>query len=290
MSTFKARFWGVRGSIPAPGPLTVKYGGNTAALEITAGDRRLAIDAGTGIRALGDDLLAHGVSELDLFLSHFHWDHIQGLPFFAPLYRDGFELRIHSPLPAEEAREILLRQMSPPTFPVSLADAPARVIYHQLPEAGTFEPVEGIRLTTAPLFHPGGCLGFRFETAGGTFAHVSDMEHRNDGSLCPHAIELMRNADFATYDATYTPAEYEGTDGHVSHRGWGHSTWVEAIRYAESAGVGGLILFHHEPSRTDAELDDIEAEARCRHARLWVARESMVIDVKAGTVANSTPS
>lgn len=284
--TFIVRYWGVRGSIPSPGPDTVRYGGNTTCIEIQCGGERIIIDAGSGIRRLGNALAADGGPVRATFLfSHLHWDHIQGFPFFTPYFTPGNRFDIWA---AERVGgsllDVLRGQMAQPTFPISLDAMPAELIFHEISAGASFRVGEHVEVHTAGLNHPGGATAFRIEYRGRAFVHASDHEHQG---AVPHAplVALARGADAMCYDATYTDAEYSGADGQGGHEGWGHSTWQEAVRVAAAADVGRLILFHHDPSHTDATLDLIGAEAARARPGTVVAREGMEVDLLAGTVA-----
>lgn len=274
---FTVTFWGVRGSIAAPGAATARYGGNTSCIEVRVGDHLMILDAGTGIRLLGEVLEARvrageGPATGDLFLTHTHYDHISGLPFFAPAYdrRNRF-LLWEGHLGPERTLETVLRQlMSEPLFPVPVNLIATSCRFRKFAAGDTLHPCPGITVRTAPLNHPNGATGYRIEQGGRAFCYVTDTEHvpgRPDAAI----LELVQGADVMVYDATYCDSEFE------DHRGWGHSTWQEALRLAEAAGVGRAVLFHHDPSRTDAALDAIAAEARqCRPGTL-VAAEGMVL-------------
>ncbi len=262
------RFWGVRGSIPVPQSATLSYGGNTACIEVRLpGDRILIIDGGTGVRNLGTSLeeeLKTKQLTIQFFLTHFHWDHIQGLPFFAPLYDGRNEVTFLSSLPPAELGEILEGQMSYPYFPVRFDMLAAKRTFVKIePETSRFGPLS---IYPFPLNHPQGATGCRLETDGAVIVHACDFEHGNaklDGVLRDYA----QNADILIYDAQYTPEEYE------TRKGWGHSTWVQAARMAQDANVKQLILFHHDPSHQDAAIDEIVAETRRCFKNTEAARE-----------------
>lgn len=269
----KATFWGVRGSLPVPAPHVARYGGNTPCVEISAGQGSVLIDAGTGIRAAGEALLARGQTETHLLLSHTHWDHIQGLPHFPPLHRRGHRLTIHGPgHPGRPLREILSQQQDPAFFPVPFEDSQAEVRIVDLGHGDTLE-CAGMRVTCRRLNHPGVALGFRLEAGGRTVAYLCDVDLVGDLLLGegmtsgPAAAEgqwrelleasyrdLAHRADLLICDTFFTPEEYKPD--------WGHSRTDDALRLAVSLGVRRLALFHHQPQRTDEELDAVLA--RCR--------------------------
>ena len=252
------RFWGVRGSIATPGPETVRYGGNTPCVEVRAGGRLLVLDGGTGLRGLGVDLIERGEPvEADLFLSHLHWDHIQGIPFFTPAFIPGNTFRIWGDSKGDrEVQKTLERQMTDPNFPVPLSIMGSDLEFRQL-DAGSEIQLSGVTVRTAALRHPNGCLGLRIDADGRSLVYTTDTEHDPDsGELDPNVVDLARGADVLIYDSMYTEAEYRS--GKI---GWGHSTYAEAMRVARAAGVKQLCFFHHEPTHDDDFLDARLAEA-----------------------------
>lgn len=267
--SLRVRFWGTRGSIPTPGAQTVRYGGNTPCVEVRTDEGWLIIlDAGTGIRELGRDLLgrSNGAPIVgDLFLTHAHWDHIQGIPFFAPIFGRGNHFTIWGSETLERSFAKVLRdQMSPVVFPVSFEELDATIDFRGLPE-GTPTSGRGYEVTAFAVQHPGGALGYRFTAAegrGGALVYVSDSElaahERYDSppDWRQRMVEFARGAAVLIHDTTYTTEEYD------HHRGWGHSTFAQAVELGLEAGVGKLVLFHHEPRRTDDQLD--QQVAACR--------------------------
>ncbi|CAO3415609.1 MBL fold metallo-hydrolase [Azospirillum doebereinerae] len=267
---FTVRFWGVRGSIASPGPDTVRYGGNTACIELRCGDAHIVFDCGTGIRALGETLTRGGPVDIDLLLTHSHLDHICGLPFFAPAFDPASRLRLwagHLP-PDRPFRSVLSDMMTAPLFPVPVEVFRADCIYRDFTAGQTLEPKPGVVVRTAPLNHPDGATGYRVEFGGRSVCVLTDTEHPAQGRD-PVILELLRGADVMIYDSTYTDAEYP------ARVGWGHSTWQECLRLAQEAGVGRAVIFHHDPARTDGELDVIAAEAEAMRPGSLVAREGM---------------
>jgi len=268
----RLRFWGVRGSIPVPAADYLDYGGNTPCIEINTGDGVIIIDAGTGIRRLGVKLQeeAGGASlALNLLLTHFHWDHIQGLPFFTPLYSAQNEVLFYAGYPPAKLRGILEGEMSTPYFPVNFEFLPARRKFFDL----NIRPLEiaGIAVHPFPMNHPQGATGFRFEAGDKVIVHASDLEHGN-AAFEQTLRKYAHSADLLIYDAQYTPEEY------ASKQGWGHSTWLEATRIAGECQVKKLILFHHDPGHNDAMMQDIVAQARTHFANTDAARDGMEIN------------
>lgn len=253
---FTVTFRGVRGSIACPGPKTARYGGNTPCVEVRCGDRLIIFDGGTGIRELGDELLAQRQPlDADIFLSHAHIDHIGGLPFFAPFYESGHRFRIWSGnlAPASSSRDAISRMMSEPIFPIGLDAFKADIDYRDFRAGETLTPVPGIALRTAPLDHPGGATGYRLDFGGRSLAYLTDNESHED--IDARLAEFAKGADLAIYDCTYTDEEI------ASKKGWGHSAWRDGLRLADAAGVKTFCLFHHAPEHDDACMDQIVSEA-----------------------------
>jgi phosphoribosyl 1,2-cyclic phosphodiesterase len=272
------RFWGVRGSCPSPGPETAEVGGNTSCVEVVAAGTRIAFDGGTGLRRLGNALVAAGGPvDLTVLLSHVHWDHIQGIPFFAPLYAPGTSLRLVGGTTATPLRDTMRRQMSAPTFPVDLNDVPARLGYEEVRDRQRFG-VGDLEVTVARANHPDAVFAYRVEHGGRSVVYATDTEHY--ACVDHRLVELARGADVLIYDAQYLPEEYTGELG-MSRVGWGHSTYAAGAELAKAAGVGRLVLFHHDPSRTDAGVAAIEARAREAFEATTAAREGMTVDVGA---------
>lgn len=269
---FFVRFWGVRGSLPVPGPKTIKFGGNTPCVEIRCGPHILVIDAGSGAKNLGHSLAQEGCTEIDLLFSHSHFDHISGLPFFAPLYSKGREVNIWSGHLEGHmtTRELIADFIREPYFPVSPHQFRAKVNYRDFSIGDTFAPKPGITITTAPLNHPNGCCGYRIEWQGKSICYVTDTEHR-EGELDQNILKLIHQADIVIYDATYTNDEYP------EFKGYGHSTWQEGVRLCNSAAAGQLVLFHHRPCHDDEFMEAVEKLAIAARARTVAAREGMVL-------------
>ncbi|MFK7984403.1 MAG: MBL fold metallo-hydrolase [Sandaracinaceae bacterium] len=260
------RFWGVRGSIASPGADTVKTGGNTPCVEIRAGEHTLILDAGTGLRPLGERMLERGDKEATLLLSHLHWAHIQGLPFFLPAWIPGHRLTFAGLTGVEGALD---RQMKPPSFPVSLEDMKAELNFRDVAPGGTLE-VGPMTVRAAALNHPGGVLGFRVELGGRSVVYATDTEHYSCPD--PHLVALAKDADVLIYDAMYTEAEYAGEVG-PTKVGWGHSTWNAGVAVANAANAERLVLFHHDPQRTDEGVERIERDAALARPGTVAARE-----------------
>ncbi|MFC1544891.1 MBL fold metallo-hydrolase [Gemmatimonadota bacterium] len=277
----RLKFWGVRGSIPTPGPNTVKYGGNTTCMQIlpdegeSFGGEVLIIDAGTGIRELGMSLMAQPKPlKVNLLITHTHMDHINGFPFFIPAFIPGTQIDIYGPLHYEKRlEEIFAGQMDYSYFPISSAQLAAEVNYHELNE-GEFE-IGSLKVRTHYMNHPVLTLGYRITDGTGTIIFTGDHEPYFDimgddsgddeddvkaivEQQNRRLIDFFDHADLLVCDAAYTPEEYE------THRGWGHSSTDHAIDWAIEAGIKQLVLFHHEPVHSDEMLDEMEEYARKR--------------------------
>jgi phosphoribosyl 1,2-cyclic phosphodiesterase len=269
---FSLRFWGVRGSIPCPGPETVRYGGNTACIEIRCGDRVLIFDAGTGLRPLGAHLDAEGPVDADLFFTHTHFDHICGLPFFSSAYAKTNKFRFWAGhlLPDHTLRYVLSEMMMAPLFPIPISVLGADISFHDFRAGETLHPAPGTTIRTAALNHPNGATGYRVEHAGKSICYITDTEH-TPGQPDQAVLGLIAGADIVVYDSTYDDAEF------AAHVGWGHSTWQEGIRLADAAKVKRLVIFHHDPGHDDAEMDRIAAAAAKARPGTVVAREGMIL-------------
>ena len=289
--TLRLTFWGTRGSVPTPGPFTVRYGGNTPCVEVRTGnDHLIILDAGTGLRELGRSLVerSNGAPlEADLFLTHAHWDHIQGLPFFPPIFQAGNRFTIWGPVTMNGGiGRVIREQMSPVVFPVPFENLAAHVEFQNV---GERQPAgDDYAVTTFDVQHPGGAVAYRFTSRGAgarSFVYVSDNElAANDKYRSPlnwrdQLVDFIRGANVLVHDATYTNDEY------ADHRGWGHSTYDDALELAIDGRVETLVLFHHKPERTDDDLDAYTAACRdaaaARGSRLRVvaAAEGMSLDV-----------
>jgi phosphoribosyl 1,2-cyclic phosphodiesterase len=278
-TSFSVRFWGARGSIPVSGPEFRRYGGNTACVEVNCGGHILIFDAGSGIRPAGKNLIGSKVDKVHLFFTHFHYDHVIGLPFFKPLYDPTKSLEIWSGhMPGVMSTSQMLREfMRAPWFPVEISVCRAGLISRDFRARDVLRPAPGIAIHTRDLNHPGGCIGYRVEYGGRAVALVSDTEHV-EGELDPNVLDLIENAELVIYDCAYTEAEM------AIKRGFGHSTWQQGVKLCRAAGARKLAIFHHEPFRSDDELAAIEAQARKEFSGTFAARDEQVVDIPARTV------
>jgi len=277
-SKFSLKLWGTRGSIPCPGPGTVKYGGNTTSFELNCGNRRVLVDAGTGIRLLGKKIMLEEANLLDadLFFTHTHMDHIQGLPFFAPLYNPQSNVRLHAGhldgITYDLQGIIGTMLMKDPVFPVPSSLIEKACSFKDFECGKVFELEGGVVLKTAPLNHPNGACGYRIEYDDKVLAICTDTEHF-EGKLDENVLFLAEGADILIYDAAYTDEEYP------NFKGWGHSTWQEAVKVSREASVKQTLLFHHDPSHDDAKMDQIASLAAKERSSVRPAIEGEVIDL-----------
>lgn len=257
----EVRFWGVRGSVASSGSHVARIGGNTSCLEVVSNGHRLILDAGTGIRGLGETLLAQQPVKATMFFSHLHWDHVQGFPFFTPAYLPNSELVMYGPGAdgEQQLRSVLSKQMEPPNFPVPLSAMRAKMDFRsakhgQVIETGPFQ------VTPFELPHPQGCIGYHIEAEGKRFAYCTDVELTLEG-LKRELGDVLEGVDALVLDAQYTPDEYDGKVG-PPKKGWGHSTMIEAARIAKATDAHRLFLFHHDPAHSDDQVEAMAEEAR----------------------------
>ena len=276
---FRVRFWGVRGSLPVSGPQFIRYGGNTACVEVQCGGHRLFFDAGSGIRPAGEALLGAALNHLDIMLNHSPNDHIVGLPFFFPFYDPKTRVRLWSGHLAGRMTtwEMLSEFMRPPWFPVRLEICKANLDCKDFVSGDILRPREGIAIRTASLNHPGGCIGYRVEWGGRAIAVITDTEHE-PGKLDPAILGLIEGAELVVYDCTYVEEEMQ------RYRGYGHSTWQQGVKLCRAAGAKRLALFHHDPARTDAQIEAIEKEATQAFSGAFAARDGQALDIVRQTV------
>lgn len=274
----KLTLWGTRGSIASAGPETVRYGGNTACVEVRADDGRLLIfDAGSGIRRLGTQI--DDESRVDILLSHLHMDHVQGLPFFGPLLEPDVEVHLWGPISTTRTlRERLARYLSPPLFPVRVRDLPNVHFHDVLPS--TFH-IGGVQISADLITHPGATLGYRLEENGRSLAYMPDHEPALGNCAFPgepewtSGIEIAQGVDALIHDAQYTSKEY------VDRVGWGHTSFPQLATYVQMAAPSHLITFHHDPSHDDDFLDAEHAKlaAACAGLEVSAGSEGLTVTV-----------
>ena len=277
-SSTRLKIWGVRGSIPVPGPATVRYGGNTSCIEIRADGELIVLDAGSGIRGLGlalENEFGSRPINLSLLITHVHWDHIQGFPFFVPAYNDKNEIQIFGYDGAGSGlHEILKGQMATPFFPVALYDLPGKINIQKL-ESTDFK-IGNVRVRSRSMNHPGVCVGYRILTSKGSIAYLPDHEpyeafklHSAKSHLLSpeqtqkrarddraELVKFLQGSDILILDSQYTDEEYQ------AHVGWGHGSLTSAISLALDASVRKLVLFHHDPTHDDDMIDKMLQIAR----------------------------
>jgi phosphoribosyl 1,2-cyclic phosphodiesterase len=290
----RVKVWGCRGSLAVPGADTVRYGGNTSCVSVRGADGEvLVLDAGTGMRPLGIELKAEGVKVIHVLLSHLHLDHLQGLGFFRPLFDADAEVHIWGPAsPVLSLAERIATYLSPPLFPVRLADIPAHVTFHDAPEEEV--TIGGLSVRASLVTHQGPTVGYRVTEGGRSVVYLPDHEPGLgvDVALQPtdwlSGYDLAHDADVLLHDAQYGDDEYPG------HIGWGHSAIGHVVAFAQKADVDQLVLFHHDPGHTDVEMERLVDEARrlwgAAHEQVCCAWDGMVIDLEpAGVVLDRLP-
>ena len=269
---FFVRFWGVRGSIACSSPDTVRYGGNTSTLEVRCGDDLLILDAGTGLRYLGDSLSAGAAIHAHMLLTHTHLDHICGMPFFKPAFtaENTFGLWAGHLREGKAVRDVLAQMMAAPLFPVPPDIFRAEITFHDFRAGEMIKTYDGVSIRTAPLNHPNGATGYRIEYQGRSICYITDHEH-DRGPCDAVLVELIRDAEIVIFDATFTDDEY----AHCA--GMGHSTWQEGVRICDEANVQQYVVFHHNPEHDDDFMDGIAREVAVVRPGSVVAREGMVL-------------
>jgi phosphoribosyl 1,2-cyclic phosphodiesterase len=272
---FSVRFWGVRGSIAAPGRATARYGGNTSSLEVRCGGRMLLFDAGTGLRELGIHLAGEAPLDADLYLTHTHFDHVCGLPFFKPFFQTQNRFRLWAGHlgGGMTLTQVMREFMIAPLFPVPPEIFRASMEYRDFKAGEDLAAGHGITVRTKPLNHPDGATGYRIEHAGKALAYITDTEHV-PGAPDKNVLALMQDAEVVVYDSMYTDEEYA-----KSYVGWGHSTWQEGVRLAKLAKTKTLVIFHHDPEHDDDKLDAIARQAEAALPGTVVAREGLTLSL-----------
>lgn len=269
----RLKYWGTRGSCATPGAQTKEFGGNTPCVTVELPDKKtlLVLDLGTGSRALGLDLQKNGEKygyELHIFLSHVHWDHIQGFPFFLPAYLPNWKIHFYG---VGDIKSFLKGQMRPPYFPVTMEVMNSNMSFVEMPKDGV--QVGDARITHTLLRHPNNSYAYRVDCGGKSMVYATDTEHPPD-STDENLIKFVKGADHLIYDGQYTEDEYK--NGKV---GWGHSTWMQGVNICKMAEVKFLALFSHDPTHSDDFLTKLEAETRVAWPNSHFAREGTEVDL-----------
>ncbi len=267
---FEVTFWGVRGSIPCPTPEFMEYGGNTSCVSLRAGDQHIVLDAGSGIRDFGRWFSLQPEKTLTLLLSHTHWDHINGFPFFTPAFNPNVMMRVlagHLQTQGLTIEQVLRDQMASPTFPVPLESMQAAMTFEDFEAGDSFSLPGGVDVQTTSLNHPNQATGYRIAYGGRAICYITDTEHV-PGQLDQNILQLIRNADLVIYDCSYTDREFS------KKTGWGHSTWEQGVRLCQAANAGKLCIFHHDPDHDDEFMRLLERDAQL----LWPNRTIVARD------------
>ena len=270
----KIKFWGVRGSIPTPGKNFTKFGGNTSCVELHVNNKLIIFDMGSGLVNLGNYLLKKNIKKFDILLSHFHYDHTCGLPFFQPAYSKEFEFTIRSGIEKTRSKtfEVLNKQISSPSFPITVNAFNAKIKFCDF-KIGTDFYIDKVRVKTISLNHPDGAVGYRVEYKGKSICYITDHEHdlqKKNKSL----FDFLKNAEVLIYDSTYDDKNFN------NYIGWGHSTWQEATRLAKECNIKKLFVFHHNPESDDKKMGHIEAACKKLDSNFIVAKEGMFVNIK----------
>jgi phosphoribosyl 1,2-cyclic phosphodiesterase len=274
--SFKLKFWGVRGSIACPSAKYVAYGGNTSCLEVSVGGQRIIFDCGTGLRNLGHYFLRKNAKRAYILLSHTHWDHINGFPFFTPAFRPDCQFTVMAGHLYERnlsVRDVMAGQMTQPMFPVPIEVMQSKLDFEDFTAGDSFSLGRSVMVRTTKLNHPDNATGYRLDYQGRSLCYITDTEHLV-GKPDEKILALIEGADLVVYDSTYTDKEFP-------HKiGWGHSTWQEGVRLCQAANVKRLAIFHHDPDHEDGFMEQLDAEAQYNWSDAFVARENMRIYLK----------
>ena len=267
------KFWGVRGSIPTPGDKFIKFGGNTSCVELNVNDQIIIFDMGSGLMNLGNHFLKNNIKKFDILVSHFHYDHTCGLPFFTPAYNKDCEFSIRSGIEKTRSKtlEVLKKQISSPSFPITIDQFSAKIKFYDF-EIGKDFYINNLKIRTTSLNHPDGAVGYRVEDNEKSICYVTDHEHdiKNKNKML---LDFLRNADVLIYDSTYDDNNFK------NFVGWGHSTWQEATRLAKECNINKLFIFHHNPENDDNKMEQIENICKKIDNNFIVAKEGMSINI-----------
>ena len=270
----RIKFWGVRGSIPTPGKKFAKFGGNTSCVELHVDNKIIVFDMGSGLVNLGDHLLKKNIKKFDILLSHFHYDHTCGLPFFKPAFNKDFQFTIRSGIEKTRNKtlEVLKKQISSPSFPITVNEFSAKIKYCDFKIGKDFY-INKIRVKTVQLNHPNGAVGYRVEHNKKSICYITDHEH-NIKKRNRNLLDFLKNADVLIYDSTYDDKHFK------NYIGWGHSTWQEATRLAKECNIKKLFIYHHNPENDDNKMKFIESACKKIDNNFIVAKEGMFFNIK----------
>ncbi|KAB2953669.1 MBL fold metallo-hydrolase [Heliorestis acidaminivorans] len=272
-------FWGVRGSLPVANPSVENFGGNTACVQVQIEKEQYIFDAGSGIYPLGLKLLSteeEKTSKIHLFLSHVHWDHLMGFPYFQPFYNASSQIAIYGERKQDKSiRQLLEGLMTAPYFPVPLHKLPAQLDFIDIGKEEKIDLPNQVTVETLALHHPNGCLAYRLTVGNCIICYGTD--HEQGTYIDQELIAFAEGADLLILDGQYEEAEYRGSGDKKNKKGWGHSTWKSAVKIGQKAQVKRLALFHHDQLRSDGDLEEIEKEAQEQFPQAFCAREGMTI-------------
>tara|TARA_B100000963_G_C22610933_1_gene664830 strand:+ start:288 stop:1103 length:816 start_codon:yes stop_codon:yes gene_type:complete len=270
----KLKFWGVRGSIPTPGQEYTKYGGNTSCVEVEINNNLIILDMGSGLRKLGDSIVERNIYTFDILVSHFHYDHTCGLPFFKPAYDKKYDFTVNSGIlkTRKNTLGVLRDQISKPSFPITIDQFNAQISYKDFEVGKDFEIRKNIKVSTISLNHPDGATGYKIEHDGKSLCYITDHEHI-EGQKNELLVNFIKETDVFIYDTMFDDKNFS------SYVGWGHSTWQEGARLAMDSGAKKLIMFHHSPDNNDKILDKMQFESQGLSSNFLVAKEGMFVHI-----------
>jgi len=268
------KFWGVRGSIPTPGSEFSEFGGNTSCVEVKIDENLIVFDMGSGLKNLGESIINRNIRKFDILISHFHYDHTCGLPFFRPAFTTGYKFSIRSGIltTREQTKKVLQKQISSPSFPITIDEFLADVEYNSFKVKKDFYIGKEIKIKTILLNHPDGAVGYRVENKNKSICYITDHEHdlkRQNKEL----MNFVKDTDALIYDCTYDDEDFK------NYIGWGHSTWQEAVRMAQKSSVKKLFVYHHNPENNDNEMKNIESKCAKINKDYLVAREGKTFTI-----------